>query len=120
MRTAVRWTLGIVVVLHGLIHLLGAGKGLGWSSVTQLSEPIDSRLGAAWLGAALLLVLAGVMVGRMSQGWWLVAAAAAVFSQAVVLTSWSDAKAGTAVNVVLFVAAGYGFAASGPVHRNRG
>jgi hypothetical protein len=114
MRTVVRWTLGIVVVLHGLIHLLGAAKGLGWRSVTQLSESIDSRLGAAWLGAALLLVLAGVMVVRTSRAWWLVAAVAAVFSQAVILTSWSDAKAGTAVNVVLLVAAGYGFAANGP------
>jgi hypothetical protein len=114
MRTAVRWTLGIVVVLHGLIHLLGAAKGLGWSSVTQLSEPIGGALGAAWLAAALLLVLAGVMLVRASPAWWIVAAVAAVLSQAVILTSWSDAKAGTLVNVILLVAAGYGFAAYGP------
>lgn len=114
MRTAVRWTLGIVVVLHGLIHLLGAAKGLGWSSVAQLSEPVDSRLGAAWLAAALVLVLAGVMVVRTSRAWWLLAAVAALMSQAVILTSWSDAKAGTVVNVILLVAAGYGFAANGP------
>ena len=114
MRTAARWALGIVVVLHGLIHLLGAAKGLGLSSVTQLSEPIDNRLGAVWLAAAFLLVLAGVMVVRTSRAWWFVAAVAAVLSQAVILTSWNDAKAGTVVNVVLMLAAGYGLAANGP------
>lgn len=33
-----RWTLGIVVVLHGVIHLLGAAKGLGWSSWVTLKK----------------------------------------------------------------------------------
>ena len=35
MRTVVRWVVAVVVVLHGLIHLLGAAKGLGWADVTQ-------------------------------------------------------------------------------------
>jgi hypothetical protein len=29
-------------------------------------------------------------------------------SQAVILTSWNDAKAGTLANIVLFVVSGYG------------
>lgn len=35
-------------------------------------------------------------------------------SQAVILTAWSDAAAGTAANAVLLIAAGYGYVARGP------
>ena len=114
MRTRVRWIVGVVVVLHGLIHLLGAAKGLGWAEVTQLTQPISSIMGVAWLAAGMLVVAAGVMLARSARGWWVVSAAAALISQAVILSSWSDAKAGTVVNLILLVAAGYGFAAQGP------
>ena len=49
MRTVVRWFVVVVVVGHGLIHLLGAAKGLGWAEVAALPEPISRALGAAWL-----------------------------------------------------------------------
>ena len=44
----------------------------------------------------------------------MVGAVAVVASQAVIFTSWSDAKAGTLANVVLVVAVIHGFAAQGP------
>ncbi len=113
-RTRVRWIVAVVVVLHGLIHLLGGVKGFGWAEVTALTEPISTLLGVAWLIAALLVVLAGVMLATAARSWWIVGAVAAVVSQGVILTSWTDAKAGTLVNVVLLVAAGYGYASQGP------
>jgi hypothetical protein len=113
-RNTVRWIVGILVVLHGLLHLLGAAKGFGWSAVTPLRQPISSAMGMAWLAAAVSLVIAGVMLARAARGWWIVSAAAAAISQAVILSSWTDAKAGTAVDVILLVAAGYGLAAHGP------
>jgi hypothetical protein len=114
MRTKVRWIVAVVVVLHGLIHLLGAAKGLGWVRVTQLTQPISIVLGVAWLAAGVLVVVAGAMLARSARGWWIVSAAAALVSQAVILSSWSDAKVGTIVNLILLAAAGYGFAAQGP------
>jgi hypothetical protein len=114
MRATLRWFVGSIVVLHGLLHLLGAAKGLGWAAATQLTQPISTTVGLAWLAAAALLVLAGAMLIRKARGWWLMAAAAAGLSQAVILTSWSDAEVGTVVNLVLLVATGYGFAARGP------
>jgi len=113
-RTRVRWIVAVVVVLHGLIHLLGGVKGFGWAEVTALTEPISTLLGVTWLIAALLVVLAGVMLATAAGSWWIVGAVAAVASQGVILTSWTDAKAGTLVNVVLLVAAGYGYASQGP------
>jgi hypothetical protein len=43
-----------------------------------------------------------------------VGAVSLVVSQVAIVTSWDDAKAGTAANVVLLVAAGYAFASKGP------
>ena len=63
MRTAVRWAVGLVVVVHGFIHLLGAAKGLGWAEETQLVEPISTGLGVAWLAAAVVTIAAGVLPG---------------------------------------------------------
>lgn len=114
MRTLVRWTVGAVLIVHGLIHLLGVFKGFGWAEVSQLTEPIGTAMGAAWLVAAVLVIAAGVLLIARVRWAWAVAAVAAVVSQAVILTSWSDAKAGTIANVLLALVAGYGFASQGP------
>ena len=114
MRTVLRWVVVVVVVAHGLIHLLGAAKGLGWADVTQLKEPINTVMGVAWLAAAVLVVLAGVLLVIRARWWWVVGAVAVVASQTVILTLWSDAKAGTVANVILLVAVVYGYASQGP------
>jgi hypothetical protein len=114
MRIVGRWVVAAVVVVHGLIHLLGAAKGLGWAEVTQLSQPISIAQGVSWLTAAVLIVVTGVLLARTSRWSWVVGAVAVVVSQAVIITSWSDAKAGTIVNAVLLVAVLYGYASQGP------
>ena len=103
-----------MVVLHGLLHLLGAVKGLGWANVSQLNEPIHAAMGIGWLVGAVLVVGAGVLLAVPSPWWWVLGGAAAVVSQALIITSWGDAKAGTAVNVLLLVAAVHEYAARGP------
>jgi hypothetical protein len=104
-----------VLALHGLIHLLGTVKGLGWAEVSQLRQPIGAAAGVAWLLAAVLvLACAGLLAVGAPTWWWAIALAAAVVSQVVIVASWSDAKAGTAVNVLLALAAGYAFASVGP------
>ncbi len=112
-RLAARWLVAVVVVLHGLIHLTGAAKGLGWAEVSQLVEPISTRLGAVWLGAGLITVAAGVLLFGRVRWWWMVGAVAAVSSQVVIVTSWADAKVGTLANVVLVVGVVYGWASQG-------
>lgn len=105
----------VVLIGHGLIHLLGAAKGLGWAEVAQLREPISPLGGLAWLVAAVLVIAAGVLIAaRGPSWWWAVAGVAAVFSQVVIVTSWSDAKAGTVPNAILGLAAVYGFLSLGP------
>ena len=115
MSATVRWVVVALLTVHGLIHLLGTTKGWGWAKVEQLKQPISPTLGFAWLVAAVLVLTAAAMIAaRAPSWWWAVAVVAAVASQAVIITSWSDAKAGTAANVVLVLAAALGFAALGP------
>ena|GEM_PF-163767 len=104
----------IVLVLHGLIHLLGAAKGFGWANVSVLKGPIGPALGAAWLAAGTLIVAAAVLLAARIRWWWAVGAVAVLASQSVIFTSWSDAKVGTVANVILLAAAVYGYAAQGP------
>jgi len=115
MTGAIRWVIVTVLVGHGLIHLLGAAKGFGWSTVSQLKEPIGGQAGVVWLVAALLvLASAGLLAGGSPTWWWAVALSGAGLSQVAISTSWNDAKVGTAANVLLVLAAAYGFASVGP------
>lgn len=115
MTAAVRWVLVVVLVGHGLIHLLGVVKGFGWAQVPQLTQPVGTAAGVLWLAAAMLtLGCGGLLAAGAPTWWWVVALSAAAISQVAILTSWQDAKAGTAVNVVLLVIAAYGFASVGP------
>lgn len=115
MSSLVRGALVTVLVGHGLLHLLGVIKGFGWAEVAQLRSPIGPGTSVLWLlGAALVLVSAGLIVARGPTWWWAVAIIAAAVSQIAITTSWSDAKYGTAANLVLVLAAGYGFASLGP------
>jgi hypothetical protein len=115
MSLVLRWALVALLVGHGLIHLLGAAKGFGWATVSQLKDPIGFAGGALWLVAALLvLATAALLATGAPTWWWAVSLLAALVSQVAIVTSWSDAKYGTVANVILLLAAAYGFAAVGP------
>ena len=113
MRSVVRWFVVVVVVAHGLIHLLGAAKGLGWAAVTALPEPISPAMGLAWLAATATVVATGLLLAARNRRWWVAATLGAVVSQSVVLTSWNDAKTGTVANALLVAALGYTLASRG-------
>ena len=115
MTTWVRLLLSALIAAHGLLHLLGAAKGLGLAQVAQLKQPISTGSGFAWAMASVMVLLAAAALAARVDWWWTVALLAALLSQAVIVTSWQDAKAGTALNVVLLLAAAYGFAAHGPM-----
>ncbi|MET0996307.1 MAG: DUF6544 family protein [Mycobacterium sp.] len=115
MTGALRWTVVAVLAGHGLIHLLGAVKGFGWAEVTPLQQPIGPGAGVAWLLAATLVLTSAVLIAaKAPTWWWLVALLGSVASEVAIATSWSDAKYGTAANLLLLIAAVYGFASLGP------
>lgn len=109
-----RWLLFALILIHGLIHLLGFAKAFGFAELPQLTQPISRSSGLGWLGAAVAHLAAAVLLVDSPRIWWAVAFVAVALSQWVIITSWSDAKFGTLANIVILLAAIYGFAAYGP------
>ena len=94
-----RWVFAGILILHGLIHLMGFAKAFGVARLTHLTRSISPGMGLLWLGAAALMILTAAMLVVRSEHWWMAGAAALVCSQVVVVSSWTDAWAGTIVNV---------------------
>ena len=89
--------------MHGLIHLLGFAKAFGLADLPQLAQPISRTWGALWLAAGMLVLAAAALLPLAPRWWWAVGAVAVVASQAVIFSSWGDAKFGTVANVVLLL-----------------
>ena len=99
-----RLAFAAIVAVHALIHLLGFVKAFGWSTLDALKLPISRPVGGIWLAAALLLAATAGAVVAGHGHWWLPAAIGVVLSQIAITASWSDAKAGTIVNVLVALA----------------
>jgi hypothetical protein len=88
----------ILLIVHGLIHLLGTAKAFGWAELPQLAQPISAFLGLLWLLSALLVLVAAVGLFIWPRTWWAIGAAALVLSMVVIASSWTDAKFGALAN----------------------
>jgi len=113
MRSVVRWAVVAVLVVHGGLHLLGVVEGFGWRDVPALHEPVSTPAAVGWLLACMLVLAAAMLLALRRRRWWAITALASLVSQAMVVTSWSDARAGSAVNVVLALVAAYGWMSHG-------
>lgn len=111
--------LALVMGLHGLIHLMGFAKAFGYAELPQLTQPIGRPVGVLWLVACLALLVGAAALYLLPQRWWWAAVPAALLSQAVILTSFHDAKAGTLANLLILAAAAVSFATAGNVGLRR-
>lgn len=107
-----RVALTVLLVVHGLLHLMGFAKAFGLAALPQLTVPIPRPVGLLWLAAALLMVTTAAAPPRLA---WAFGLAALVASQPAIVSSWSDARYGTLANVAVLLAVVYGFAAHGPL-----
>jgi hypothetical protein len=104
----------ILLVVHGLIHLLGAAKACGWADLPQLTQPISPALGALWLVSALLFLATAVGFFLWPRGWWVIGAVAVVVSMLAIIPSWTDAKFGAVANALVLAGVVFGFLSQGP------
>jgi hypothetical protein len=104
----------IVLVVHGLVHLLGFAKAFGLSELPQVTRSVPAPIGVLWLIAALLFLGAAGALFQWPRWWWAIGASAIVVSTAAIVPSWSDAKAGALANLVVLVGVVFGFLAQGP------
>ncbi|GMQ28970.1 DUF6544 family protein [Algoriphagus confluentis] len=95
----------ILVILHGLIHLLGFLKAFQIREIRELTLPISKPMGLLWLLAAALFVIYGLMYLFQSKYSWLIGLIGVVISQVLVFIFWKDAKIGTLPNLLIFIIA---------------
>ena len=105
----------IVLIVHGLIHLLGFAKAFGLADLPQLSKPISPSLGALWLLAALLFLASAAALFVWPRWWCAIGACAIVVSMFLIVGFWTDAKFGALGNFVALIGVLFGFLAQGPV-----
>jgi len=98
-----RYLFVFVMLMHGLIHLMGFAKSLGYVEREQISGEISHLNGIFWLIAALLFVLASVLYLLKNDNWLWIGILGSIISQVLIFTLWNDAKFGTVANL-LFVA----------------
>ena len=108
----VRWVVGLLLVFHGLIHLLGPVEiwaiadleELTGQPVIDLGQWMTNVLAGAWLIAFILLVGAGIGI-LIRRTWWMVWAVVGVaISQVVIFIWWDDAATGTIPNLLVIAA----------------
>lgn len=104
-----RWMLVILIVLHSLIHLMGAVGAWGSASVqAQIGPPIVpltgislDMFGFVWLAAGLALLASAVLLAMNRGAWALVALAGAAISQFAIAFWWTTAWRGTLANILI-------------------
>lgn len=109
-----RWLFGLVLFVHGLIHLMGFAKAFGFAALPQLADPISRPMGALWLLAALFVEASVVALFVVPRAFWILGAVALVASQWAIVSAWSDARFGTLPNVLLLLGVVYGALTQGP------
>lgn len=105
--------LTVLLVVHGVIHLLGFLKWSGLAAIPELSGRVRVRLSGAtrhalawaWFAAfVVLLATAGLRIAGV-DAWWIVALGGVLVSQLLIVVAWRDAKFGTIANVLIVVPA---------------
>ncbi len=93
----------LLIIFHGLIHILGFAKAFNLTPVTQIVQAISKPMGVAWLVATVLLLLTALYISLQKEYWWVITLIAVVVSQFLIVSYWQDAKAGTFANLIILL-----------------
>ncbi|RIH64330.1 hypothetical protein D1164_14645 [Mariniphaga sediminis] len=93
----------VIVLIHGLIHILGFLKGFELKEVKELTLPISRQMGVLWLTSALLFLTYCVLFLTNSKYSWFIGLVAVAISQILIIMFWKDAKFGTIPNMLILV-----------------
>jgi hypothetical protein len=109
LKAMVRILFTLLLLLHGLIHLMGFAKAFKFAEISQLMQAISKPAGAFWGLAALLFTIGAILFVLKKDSWWIWAIPALLISQILIFGSWQDAKFGTIANIIVLIGAIIGF-----------
>lgn len=104
-----RIVLILLIVIHGVIHLMGFLKAYHIYTFNSISQSISKPIGIVWLLTFVLLAVTVFFLLTRSNFWWLTGGLAVLISQILVLTFWADAKMGTLANLILLFTIIHGY-----------
>ena len=110
-----RLAFAILLVGHGLLHLLGFAKAFEFAGLPQLARPISPFTGVLWFAAAMLFLLTAGALFVWPRWWWAIGVLAIVFSIVAIVPLWTDAKFGALANLAALAGVVFGFLVDGPV-----
>jgi hypothetical protein len=93
----------IIIMLHGLIHLMGFVKAFGIAEISEITLSISRGWGILWLIASLTLFLSGVLWLLNLSSWWIPAIIGVILSQILVFAFWQDARFGSIPNLIILI-----------------
>jgi hypothetical protein len=100
-----KYVLSLIILVHGLIHLIGFIKAFALGNITQLTKEIDKTAGFLWLTTSILF-LVGAMVLLLQKSYWpIMIFIAVIISQVLIILVWKDAKFGSILNFLLLMSA---------------
>lgn len=100
-----KYFFALIMLVHGLIHVMGFAKAFGYGNINKLSTVIAKPLGLVWLVTALLFLVGVLLLIIRKDSWPYVVIIAAIISQILIISTWQDAKFGSIVNVVVMLVA---------------
>jgi len=100
-----KYLFSILVLAHGLIHLMGFLKAFGIAAINQLTKEISKPMGILWLFVTIVLITTAFFYFIKNEYWWLMAISGAILSQLLIIGYWHDAKFGTIANVIILLIA---------------
>lgn len=103
-----------MLLVHAAIHLLGFAKAFAYAELPQLAQPTTRLAGVMWLVAAVLVGASATMFAAGARRFWVVGLFALIVSQAVIVSAWRDAWAGTTANLLLAVIVSHAWLTQGP------
>ena len=104
----------VLLIVHGLIHLLGFAKGFHFAELPQLTQPISPLVGTLWLTASLLFLATALSLFACPRWWWALGAISVGVSMPAISQSWTDARVGALANLVILIGVVFGFLVQGP------
>lgn len=93
----------ILLVLHGLIHALGFISAFKLATISQFTQSISKAIGLWWLTVSILFIITAVLFIINHTLWVYLGVIAVIISQTLIIFNWHDARAGTVVNVIIFI-----------------
>jgi hypothetical protein len=93
----------LLLVLHGLIHMMGFAKAFQLASINQLTQSISKPMGMLWVLTSILFILSAFVFLIKKEYWFLIAISAIVLSQILIIIYWKDAKFGSILNVIILL-----------------